>query len=96
MGAPITVNTANPAPIAAKALRFELLRENWEYRWYSANGVWRHKSHIRSQPIDTGTVKRGIHLAKKAAKIAEQFRRVWADPGENRSLHKSKQPNEAS
>jgi uncharacterized protein YfaS (alpha-2-macroglobulin family) len=44
------------SPIAAKGLRFELLRENWEYRWYSVNGVWRHKSHIRSQPIDTGSI----------------------------------------
>ena len=44
------------SPIAAKGLRFELLRETWEYRWYSVNGVWRHKSHIRSQPIDAGTL----------------------------------------
>ncbi len=42
------------AAIAALGLRFELLRETWEYRWYSLNGVWRHKSHIRSQPIDAG------------------------------------------
>ena len=42
--------------IAVNGLRFELLREDWEYRWYSVNGVWRHKSHIRSQPIDTGTI----------------------------------------
>src|SRR5207248_10022999 len=47
------------APVAANALRFELLRETWEYRWYSVNGMWRHKSHIRSQPIDTGTVDVG-------------------------------------
>jgi hypothetical protein len=44
------------SPIAVNGLRFELLRENWEYRWYSVNGVWRHKSHIRSQPIDAGTI----------------------------------------
>jgi hypothetical protein len=44
------------SPIAVKGVRFELLRENWEYRWYSVNGVWRHKSHIRSQPIDAGTI----------------------------------------
>jgi alpha-2-macroglobulin len=46
--------------IAANGLRFELLRETWEYRWYSVNGVWRHKSHIRSQPIDTGSLDIGI------------------------------------
>ncbi|MBV9202994.1 MAG: alpha-2-macroglobulin family protein, partial [Alphaproteobacteria bacterium] len=44
------------SPIAVNGLHFELLRENWEYRWYSVNGVWRHKSHIRSQPIDTGAI----------------------------------------
>jgi alpha-2-macroglobulin len=47
------------APIAATGLRFELLRETWEYRWYSVGGVWRHKSHIRSQPIDTGIIDVG-------------------------------------
>src|SRR6516165_7768333 len=44
------------APIPATGLRFELLRETWEYLWYSVGGVWRHKSHIRSQPIDTGAI----------------------------------------
>jgi uncharacterized protein YfaS (alpha-2-macroglobulin family) len=44
------------ARVAADGLRLELLRETWEYRWYSLNGVWRHKSHIRSQPIDAGTL----------------------------------------
>ena len=44
------------SPITVNGLRFELLRESWEYRWYSVNGVWRHKSHIRSQPIDAGTI----------------------------------------
>jgi uncharacterized protein YfaS (alpha-2-macroglobulin family) len=43
-------------PIAAKGLRFELLRETWEYRWFSVNGMWRHKSHIRSRPIDAGNL----------------------------------------
>jgi uncharacterized protein YfaS (alpha-2-macroglobulin family) len=44
------------APIPAAGLRFELLRETWEYRWYSVGGVWHHKADIRSQPIDTGTI----------------------------------------
>jgi alpha-2-macroglobulin len=46
-------------PVAAKGLRYELLRETWEYRWYSVNGMWRHKSHIRSQPIDAGSLDVG-------------------------------------
>ena len=48
--------SATARAIAANGLRFELLRETWEYRWYSVNGMWRHKSHIRSQPIDAGTL----------------------------------------
>ena len=42
--------------MGVNGLRFELLRETWEYRWYSVNGTWRHKSHIRSQPIDAGSI----------------------------------------
>ena len=57
-------------PIMAKGLRFELLRETWEYRWYSVNGTWRHKSHIRSQPIDAGTVDVG---ADGPAKLGRQL-----------------------
>src|SRR5262249_47255927 len=57
-------------PIAAKGLRFELLRETWEYSWYSLNGMWRHKSHIRSQPIDAGVVDVG---ADSPAKVTRQL-----------------------
>src|ERR1700719_1918755 len=58
------------SPIAAKALRFELLRESWEYRWYSVNGVWRHKSHIRSQPLNTGMID---VAADRPASLARQL-----------------------
>jgi alpha-2-macroglobulin len=60
----------NGTPVEAKGLRFELLRETWEYRWYSVNGTWRHKSHIRSQPIDAGTVDVG---ADGPAKLDRQL-----------------------
>src|SRR6516164_5837390 len=39
----VIVLGAKGTPIAATGLRFELLRETWEYRWYSVNGMWRHK-----------------------------------------------------
>ena len=42
--------------IAAKGLRWELLRETWQYDWYSVNGVWRHRSQVRDVPIETGTL----------------------------------------
>jgi uncharacterized protein YfaS (alpha-2-macroglobulin family) len=65
------------APISIKGLRFELLRETWEYRWYSVNGSWRYKSHIRSQPIDTGTVDAGIDGPAKLARQLPPGRYRW-------------------
>jgi uncharacterized protein YfaS (alpha-2-macroglobulin family) len=41
---------------AAKGLRWELLRENWQYSWYSVNGSWRHRVQRRDQPIETGAL----------------------------------------
>jgi len=58
------------APTAAKGMRFELLRETWEYRWYSVNGSWRYKSKIRSQPIDAGAIDVG---ADGPAKLVRQL-----------------------
>jgi uncharacterized protein YfaS (alpha-2-macroglobulin family) len=63
--------------IAAEGLRFELLRENWEYRWYSVNGVWRHKSHIRSQPIEAGTVDIGADTPASLARQLPAGRYRW-------------------
>ena len=70
------------APVAVTSLRFELLRETWEYRWYSVNGMWRHKSHIRSQPVDAGTLDLGIdHAATLARQLpAGRYRWEVADP----------------
>ena len=41
---------------AAKGLRWELLRETWQYDWYSQNGMWRHRVQVRDIPIDSGAV----------------------------------------
>ncbi len=65
------------APIAAKGLRFELLRETWEYSWYSVNGMWRHKSHIRSQPIDAGVVDVATEGPAKLARQLPPGRYRW-------------------
>ncbi|MBV8130934.1 MAG: hypothetical protein JO282_00275 [Alphaproteobacteria bacterium] len=77
--APLEVIALDPkgAPIAAKGLRFELLRETWEYRWYSVNGMWRHKSHIRSQPIDAGVVDVGTEGPAKLARQLPAGRYRW-------------------
>ncbi len=41
---------------AATGLHWELLRESWQYSWYSVNGTWRHKVEVRDQPLETGTL----------------------------------------
>ncbi len=41
---------------AAKGLRWELLRERWDYAWYSVNGVWRHRVQVHDEPVATGTI----------------------------------------
>ena len=64
-------------PVAIKGLRFELLRETWEYRWYSVNGMWRHKSNIRSQPIDAGVVDVGTEGPAKLARQLPPGRYRW-------------------
>jgi alpha-2-macroglobulin len=42
--------------VAAKGLRWELLRENAEYSWYSVSGSWRHRVTVRDQPLETGAL----------------------------------------
>lgn len=39
-----------------QGLRWELLRENWQYSWYSVNGSWRHRVQRRDLPMETGTL----------------------------------------
>jgi len=41
---------------AAPGLRWELLRERWQYEWYSVNGSWRHRTSIRDEPVAAGTL----------------------------------------
>ena len=65
------------ATVAAKGLRFDLLRETWEYRWFSVNGVWRHKSDIRSQPIDTGSIDVGADAPVSLARQLPAGRYRW-------------------
>ena len=64
-------------PIVAKGLRFELLRETWEYRWYSVNGMWRAKSQIRSQPIDAGAVDVAADAPAKLGRQLPAGRYRW-------------------
>jgi alpha-2-macroglobulin len=58
----ITLNDAGKRA-ATKGLRWELMRERWEYSWYSTNGIWHHKTQIRDEPIETGTLDTGTAAA---------------------------------
>ncbi len=51
----IAVNTEGTR-ITANSLRWELLRETWQYDWYSVNGTWRHRTQVRDQPVEAGTL----------------------------------------
>jgi uncharacterized protein YfaS (alpha-2-macroglobulin family) len=48
---------------SAQGLRWELLRETWQYGWYSIEGRWRHRVQVRDQPIDTGGLDIGADAA---------------------------------
>jgi len=66
---------------AAKALRWELLRESWQYAWYSVNGTWRHRTQVRDQPVETGTVDIGADGAATLSRTlpAGRYRLEVAD-----------------
>lgn len=42
--------------VAAQGLRWELVRETWDYSWYSMNGSWRYRLQVRDIPVETGTI----------------------------------------
>ena len=42
--------------IAATGLRWELIREHWQYDWYSVGGSWRYRRQVRDEPIDSGSI----------------------------------------
>ncbi|MBV9863513.1 MAG: alpha-2-macroglobulin family protein [Alphaproteobacteria bacterium] len=58
-GAPARVEAIAVDPggkrIDAKGLRWELLREQWHYEWYSVNGSWTNRVDVRDEPVEAGT-----------------------------------------
>jgi alpha-2-macroglobulin len=54
--------------VAAKGLRWELMREHWKYDWYYSEGSWRYRTTVRDEPVETGTIDIGAddpaHLAR--------------------------------
>ena len=54
---------------ASDGLRWELLRENWQYSWYSVNGSWRHRVQRRDQPMET----RALDVAADGASLSRNL-----------------------
>jgi hypothetical protein len=63
--------------IAAPGLRWELVRETWQYDWYSQNGMWRHRVQVRDVPIDSGTVDIADGGAANLSKTLPEGRYRW-------------------
>jgi alpha-2-macroglobulin len=76
--------------IAARGLRWELLRESWQYDWYSVNGIWRHRRQVRDTPIETGTLDIAADAPGSLSRNLPAGRYRWevtdADSGAQSSL----------
>src|SRR5213075_2062065 len=58
-------------------LRWELLRENWQYSWYSVNGSWRHRTQRRDQPMETGALDIGANAMAALSRNLPAGRYRW-------------------
>jgi hypothetical protein len=62
---------------ASKGLRWELLRENWQYSWYSVNGSWRHRVQRRDEPMETGSLDIGAEGMAALSRTLPAGRYRW-------------------
>ena len=76
--------------IAAKGLRWELLRETWQYDWYSVNGVWRHRTQVRDVPIEAGTLD--IDGGRAGVAVPHPARRPVSLGGDRRRQRRAVEP----
>ncbi|MGC2413145.1 MAG: MG2 domain-containing protein, partial [Stellaceae bacterium] len=63
--------------VDAKGLRWELLRESWQYDWYSVNGSWRHRVQVRDQPLETSKLDIGADGLATLARTLPAGRYRW-------------------
>ncbi|TMK25995.1 MAG: hypothetical protein E6G69_17115, partial [Alphaproteobacteria bacterium] len=68
---------ADAKRIASQGLRWELLRENWQYSWYSVNGSWRHRTQRRDQPMETGSLDIGANAMAALSRTLPAGRYRW-------------------
>jgi uncharacterized protein YfaS (alpha-2-macroglobulin family) len=68
--------------VAVQGLRFELLREEWDYRWYSLDGIWRRKIQVRDRPMEAGVTSVGAEEPAVLARSLPAGRYRWevSDP----------------
>lgn len=62
---------------AAAGLRWELLRETWQYAWYSIDGRWRHRVQVRDRPIEAGTLEVGAAAPANLSRNLPAGRYRW-------------------
>ncbi len=76
--------------LAKNGLRWELLRETWQYDWYSVNGVWRHRTQVRNVPIEAGTLDIAANAPGSLSRTLPAGRYRWevidGDSGAQSSL----------
>jgi uncharacterized protein YfaS (alpha-2-macroglobulin family) len=63
--------------IAAKGLRWELLREDWQYEWYSLQGSWRSRLFVHDQPLAAGTLDVAADMPAMLARRLPAGRYRW-------------------
>ncbi|HJU17826.1 MAG TPA: MG2 domain-containing protein [Stellaceae bacterium] len=63
--------------IAAKGLRWELLRETWQYEWYAIQGNWRSRLFVHDQPLAAGTLDVGAEAPALLTRIVPAGRYRW-------------------
>lgn len=63
--------------IAAPGLRWELIREHWQYDWYSVGGAWRYRRQVRDEPIDSGKIDVAAGGMASLAKTLPAGRYRW-------------------
>ncbi|MEX2201088.1 MAG: MG2 domain-containing protein [Dongiaceae bacterium] len=53
----ILLDTATRKPVDAASLRYDLIREEWDYQWFYDNGIWDYSVTVRDMPQTGGSVE---------------------------------------
>src|SRR5690606_6528989 len=53
----LLLDTSTREPLPVDGLRYQLVREDWNYRWYYRYGVWDYDVSITDVPLGSGSVE---------------------------------------